>query len=145
MTKPKTRQQKLVEKSRALANENFNLRTSSASLVLENERLKALLAHQISQHLHGAHADKKVVPMENSMASEIAVDAVNHPPHYTLGGIEVIDAIEAWGLGFNLGNSVKYLARAGRKDPSKTVEDLRKALFYLEREIGLLTKNKVST
>lgn len=63
-------------------------------------------------------------------------DAVDHPSHYNQGGVEVIDAIEAWGLGFNLGNAVKYVARAGKKGgPEKLLEDLRKARWYLEREI----------
>ena len=63
---------------------------------------------------------------------------VNHPNHYNMGGIEVIDAIEAWGFGegFNRGNAIKYIARAGRKDSSKEVEDLRKAIQYLEFEIS---------
>lgn len=64
-------------------------------------------------------------------------DTVNHPDHYNMGGIEVIDAIEAWGFGegFNRGNAIKYIARAGRKDLAKEVEDLKKARFYLDREI----------
>ena len=64
-------------------------------------------------------------------------DAVEHPSHYNMGGIEVIDAIEAWGFGegFNRGNAIKYIARAGRKDPAKEVEDLKKARFYIEAEI----------
>lgn len=62
-------------------------------------------------------------------------DPVNHPRHYTFGSIEVIDAIEAWGLGFSLGNAVKYIVRAGRKDPAKTREDLEKAAWYLARAI----------
>lgn len=65
-------------------------------------------------------------------------DPVNHPPHYVLNGIEVIDAIEAWGLGFCLGNTVKYVARAGKKNPATTVEDLKKARWYLDREIARL-------
>lgn len=65
-------------------------------------------------------------------------DAVNHPSHYNTGKIEVIDFIEDQGLGFNLGNVVKYTARAGKKDPAKTLEDLRKAAFYLDREIKRL-------
>jgi hypothetical protein len=65
-------------------------------------------------------------------------DPVSHPAHYTSGGIETIDAIEAWGLGFHLGNAVKYISRAGKKDPAKTVEDLKKARWYLDREIGRL-------
>lgn len=62
-------------------------------------------------------------------------DPVNHPSHYTDGRIEVIDFIEDKGLGFHLGNAVKYIARAGKKDPSKTVQDLEKARWYLDREI----------
>ena len=59
--------------------------------------------------------------------------AVAHPKHYNVGRIEVIDAIEAWSLGFNLGNVVKYVARADHK--SAPVEDLKKACWYLMREI----------
>lgn len=62
-------------------------------------------------------------------------DPVDHPAHYTQGGIETIQVIEAWGLGYNLGNAVKYISRAGKKDPEKTVEDLKKARWYLDREI----------
>lgn len=62
-------------------------------------------------------------------------DAINHPPHYTFGRYEPIDVIDDWGLGFSLGNAVKYIARAGRKDPTKTVEDLKKARFYIDHEI----------
>jgi len=62
-------------------------------------------------------------------------DIINHPAHYTSGKIEVIDVIEDWALGFCLGNVVKYIARAGKKDPAKRKEDLKKALWYLQREI----------
>ena len=62
-------------------------------------------------------------------------DPVNHPSHYTDGRIEVIDFIEDKQLGFHLGNTVKYVARAGKKDPSKAVQDLEKARWYLDREI----------
>lgn len=60
-------------------------------------------------------------------------DVVNHPPHYTFGSIEVIDAIEDWGLGFHLGNVVKYVARAPHKNG---IEDLKKARWYLDRAIS---------
>lgn len=67
-------------------------------------------------------------------------DSVNHPVHY--GGpdnlYEAIKVIEAWGLGFCLGNVVKYISRAGKKDPAKTKEDLEKARWYLDREISRL-------
>lgn len=61
-------------------------------------------------------------------------DLVNHPPHYKAGGIEVIDFIEAKDLNFRLGNAVKYISRAGKKD-SDPVQDLEKAAWYLKREI----------
>lgn len=68
-------------------------------------------------------------------------EAVDHPAHY--GGehdpYEAIKVIEAWGLGFHLGNAVKYLARAGRK--GDRLEDLRKARWYLDREIARHTDN----
>ena len=65
-------------------------------------------------------------------------DSVNHPSHYTSGKIEVIDFIEDKELGFHLGNAVKYISRAGRKNPDKIVEDLQKAVWYINREIGRL-------
>jgi hypothetical protein len=63
-------------------------------------------------------------------------DTVDHPRHYTFGRIEVIDAIEAWGLGFHDGNVVKYIARAKHK--GRYLEDLEKAQWYLSRLIGLV-------
>ena len=65
-------------------------------------------------------------------------DNVNHPSHYTSGKIEVIDFIEDQKLPYHLGNVVKYVERAGKKDPTKTVEDLKKASWYLTRYIALL-------
>ena len=61
-------------------------------------------------------------------------ERVNHPDYYKRGGIEAIDAIEAWGLGFCLGNAVKYICRAGRKT-ADSLQDLQKAAWYLNREI----------
>lgn len=62
-------------------------------------------------------------------------DPVNHPPHYTDGKIEVIDFIEDKKFGYHLGNAIKYIARAGKKDPTKKVEDLKKAIWYIQRAI----------
>ena len=70
--------------------------------------------------------------------SEKVCDNVNHPDHYNHGKIEVIDFIEDQHLGFHLGNAVKYISRAGRKDPARTIEDLRKAAWYLNRQIERL-------
>ena len=65
-------------------------------------------------------------------------DIINHPAHYTDGSIEVIDYIEDKQLGYHLGNAIKYISRAGKKDPTKKAEDLRKAVWYLERYIEKL-------
>jgi hypothetical protein len=70
-------------------------------------------------------------------------EQVNHPEHY--GGsenvYEAIKVIDAWELGFSLGNTVKYISRAGKKDSDKEIQDLEKALWYLQRKIDLI-KNK---
>lgn len=74
-----------------------------------------------------------------------AVDkAVNHPLYYKKGGIEAIDVIEAWNLDFCLGNTVKYIARCGRKS-DKVLEDLKKAAWYLNREIERVKNKKERT
>jgi len=61
-------------------------------------------------------------------------DMVNAPSHYQAGGLEVINIIEAFSLGFHDGNAIKYILRAGRK--GDRLEDLRKARWYLDREIA---------
>lgn len=68
-----------------------------------------------------------------------APDPVEHPPHYNAhpSGIECIDVVEH--MGFSLGNAVKYIWRAGLKSPNAT-EDLKKAKWYLDREIARLEK-----
>lgn len=67
-------------------------------------------------------------------------ETVNHPSHYNSGKIEVIEAIEDWGFGegFNLGNAIKYIARANHK--GNHIEDLKKAVWYVSREIARLDK-----
>lgn len=74
-------------------------------------------------------------------------DSVNHPAHYQAkndpsGIYEAIKVIEAWELGFCLGNTVKYISRAGKKDPAKTIEDLKKSAWYMNREIERLEKGE---
>ena len=66
--------------------------------------------------------------------------AVEHPFHYNTGRIELIDFIEDQQLGFHLGNAVKYICRAGRKDPVKKKEDIEKSIWYLERYLLLMDK-----
>lgn len=75
-----------------------------------------------------------MVPRPNTTIN----DPVNHPSHYTYGNIECIDYIEDKGFNFNLGNAIKYITRAGHKKDA--IEDLKKAAFYINREIMRLEK-----
>ena len=59
-------------------------------------------------------------------------EMVDHPSHYNQG-IETIEYIESWSMNFNTGNVIKYVTRAGYKD--NQLEDLKKAMWYLQREI----------
>ena len=67
-------------------------------------------------------------------------EMINHPSHYNQGKYEAIDVIEDWKLNFNLGNTVKYISRAGHKD--NIIQDLKKSLWYLNREIERLEKGE---
>jgi hypothetical protein len=85
---------------------------------------------------------QELIPLENvqkeinKIYSDISM--VDHPQHYKGNKFEVIDIIHDYNLSFDLGNSVKYLLRAGKKDPTKTVEDCRKAIWYIESHIKQL-------
>lgn len=66
-------------------------------------------------------------------------DPVNHPAHYQAGGLEAIQVIRAFEMNFNLGNAFKYIARAGRKSKEKEIEDLKKAIWYIQDHINHLS------
>jgi hypothetical protein len=84
-----------------------------------------------------AQAGKPKLRMQSSRDAQIEMfDPVDHPEHYKVGGIETIDFIEAKKLNYNIGNVIKYLTRADYK--GNKLEDLRKAQWYLTREIGML-------
>lgn len=89
----------------------------------------------------------KMAPEEDStemMTGDFQNDSVNHPSHYTSGKIEVIDFIEDQNLNFHLSNAMKYICRAGKKDPAKTQEDLEKAVWYINRYItNVLNKTEI--
>lgn len=88
--------------------------------------------------------------MNEIKKTEINFDNVEHPQHYTDSKIEVIDYIEDKKLGFCLGNVIKYVSRAGKKhsadktDKEKEIEDLRKAMWYLERRIKEIEENLIN-
>lgn len=82
--------------------------------------------HDQDQEMEEREAEDRGIQSDTS--------AVDHPPHYSEGReIEPIEVIMDWGLGFCLGNAIKYIGRAGRKGDA--LEDLRKAVWYLQREI----------
>ena len=75
-------------------------------------------------------------------AGGVGAGHVNHPPHYNKhpSGVECIDIVEH--MGFNLGNAVKYLWRAGLKDGQPTERDLEKAIWYIDRELTNMRKER---
>lgn len=73
-------------------------------------------------------------------------EQVSQPPHYTAGRkYEPILVIEDWELNFRTGNALKYIARYGRKEGANPALDLCKAIFYLQREVQLLTELAASS
>ena len=74
----------------------------------------------------------------DSVKNASEADPINHPSHYTDGGIETIDFIEAKGLNYNCGNATKYISRAGKKDKAERAVDIAKAIWYLQRELDTL-------
>jgi nucleoside 2-deoxyribosyltransferase len=92
--------------------------------------------------VHNAECPVSLLTEEERAFGRIAtilsepIDMVNHPSHYTMGGIETKDFIRAKELSYNLGNAVKYITRSGHKPGVCPIEDLKKAVFYLNDEIG---------
>jgi hypothetical protein len=97
--------------------------------MVRKEMLKAALTQ--------ANNERPPIRMQSSPSTNTvkpyATDMINSPPHYTAGGIETIDFIEAKKLGYNLGNVVKYITRSNLK--GDRLENLKKAQWYLNREI----------
>ena len=98
----------------------------------------------IGQALQSIYDIPPQIKINSDKIKEVNVDdendPVNHPSHYTDTKIEVMDYIEDKGFNFALGNAVKYISRAGKKDKNKTIQDLEKAEWYLNREIERLKK-----
>lgn len=88
--------------------------------------------------LPGSTPEEALRRLQDFPKAKASDDPVQHPAHYTTGKIECIEYIEDKDLGYHLGNAVKYITRAGKKDPAKTVEDLEKAIWYIQRKIKLL-------
>lgn len=104
----------------------------------ESEELRGTMLSQLTKY-YKAKEEREQNDNFNKKESE-PMNAVEHPSHYNMGNIEVIDAIDDWQLNFSLGNAVKYIARAGHKDANKKIEDLEKAIWYIKHEIEILKK-----
>lgn len=81
----------------------------------------------------GDIASKKLI-----QGNDVYEESIAHPPHYNSGEIEAIEVIEDWGLGFNDGNALKYIARHRHKGDS--VQDIEKAIWYLQRHLNIMKK-----
>ena len=103
---------------------------SMDSLYKYRSQIKKIEARDHEKAWIGVVTKTKMQDLPITMIEE---DAVNHPAHYKVGGIETIDFIEAKGLNYNLGNVVKYITRSDHKNNRE--EDLKKARWYLDREI----------
>lgn len=97
------------------------------------KRIEIVRPNNLPKGMTVAEAEEIIADVNQAITQH---DSVNHPAHYTSGGIETIDFIEAKKLGYNLGNVVKYITRSGHK--GNQLEDLRKAQWYLTREINTL-------
>lgn len=69
------------------------------------------------------------------MSKKQKYEKIDHPDHYQAKGMEAIDVIEAYNLNFSLGSAIKYILRAGKKPGESSIEDLNKAIWYLQREV----------
>jgi len=137
---PKIKTAEVMEKLRTSKTYTYVLMSKARKLNKEQSAPKGKLLYRLTGS-QAIFAEKVGIPIEDyaKLHGEVvgvAPDPVNHPKHYTAGGIETIDFIEAKKLGYNLGNVVKYITRSGLK--GNQLEDLRKAQWYLSREIATL-------
>jgi succinate dehydrogenase/fumarate reductase flavoprotein subunit len=135
---PKIKTAEVMEKLRTSKTYTYVLMSKARKLNKEESAPKGKLLYRLTG-TQAILAQKMGVPVEDyaKLHGEVvgvAPDPVNRPAHYTAGGIETIDFIEAKKLNYNIGNVVKYLTRADHK--GNKLEDLRKAQWYLTREIN---------
>ena len=126
--KPKKKKAQFKSPRSRLVNELFQMKKA---LNVVEEKPKVTRKELLEQIMPGLDA---CFGLDVKPPTPPATDPVNHPPHYTKGGIETIDFIEAKDLNYRLGNVIKYVSRAGKKD-SDPIVDLEKAAWYLQREI----------
>ena len=137
---PKIKTAEVMEKLRTSKTYTYVLMSKARKLNKEESAPKGKLLYRLTG-TQAIMAQKMGIPIDDYARAEgevvgVQPDPVNHPKHYTAGGIETIDFIEAKRLGYNLGNVVKYITRASHK--GNQLEDLRKAQWYLTREINAM-------
>ena len=103
-------------------------------------RVGALLeeAHQRNRHFQTEQT-------EFGPIRHLRPETVDHPAWYNRGKTEVVDFIEDQGLGYHLGNALKYLCRAGHKPGDDESDDLRKAIWFIQRRIEFVAKHRKNT
>lgn len=106
----------------------------------ENPKIEHRMSHPEEEKRHKRRMQEiaRLCKQNNLLAQNLkpeAEETVNHPDHYNSKGIEAIDVIRAFDLSFSLGNVIKYVLRAGRKNKDTYLEDLKKAKWYLDDEI----------
>ena len=130
-----TKVKKAMEKHKKVMDNTISdwktIALASSSIPFYEDSVTDTTPKRMAQLAYEAGVAKAKLRMEGDRG-----DAVNHPAHYKVGGIETIDFIEAKKLGYNLGNVVKYITRSDYK--GNKLEDLRKAQWYLTREINSL-------
>lgn len=121
-------------------NDNMNTKIEEGNKVNESDLKDSdVESITIGQALQSICDIPPQIKIDSDKIKEVE-DVVNHPSHYTDGNIEVMDFIEDKQLNFARGNVIKYVSRAGKKDPNKELEDLLKSMWYLNREIERLKK-----
>ena len=136
VTVPRTKPEENKEEEPVIPKADFSFLPPSLQALLDDLDIKTKPEEPVKKQ-----EEKKPEPVSRPVVKKPvnpSHDPVDHPAHYTGGGIETIDFIEAKCLDFCLGNVVKYVVRAGHKGDK--LEDLKKARWYLDREIGNLQR-----
>lgn len=128
---------KQISKSEMIRKYAVTFPDSKAAAIAKALGLERKFVQQILSQWKRKQKDVVLVNLGDLIDTKKHIDMVNHPPHYTQGGIETIDFIEAKKLSYNLGNVVKYITRSDLK--GNKLEDLQKARWYLDREITRVT------
>ena len=130
MTKQGFKPKEIAKKTGVNVRYVYSIRSANKKKIKPLSSYERLLKDSLAQ----ARGEQPRIRMQASPSA----DMVNQPPHYTAGGIETIDFIEAKKLGYNLGNVIKYITRSDLKGDK--LENLEKAQWYLNREINNLKK-----